>query len=42
MPRPAHVEPFHLVVVDDDARVFSILGPMSDDTSWNKRVRAAK
>ncbi len=38
MPRPARVEPFHFVVVDDDAHLFSILGPMSDDTPWNKRV----
>ena len=38
MPRPARVEPFYLAVVDNDAHVFSIVGPMSDDRSWNKRV----
>lgn len=32
------IEPFLLVIVDDDRRVFSVVGPMSDDTDWNKRV----
>jgi hypothetical protein len=32
------IEPFLLVIVDDDRHVFSVVGPMSDDTDWNKRV----
>jgi hypothetical protein len=34
----ARIEPFHLVVVDDDRRLFSVVGPMTDDTDWNRRV----
>jgi len=32
------IEPFLLVIVDDDRHVFSVPGPMTDDTAWNKRV----
>ena len=33
---------FLLVVLDHDEKVFSIHGPMSDDTQWNSRVVAAQ
>jgi hypothetical protein len=36
------IEPFLLVVVDDDRHVFSVAGPMTDDTAWNKRVSDAQ
>jgi hypothetical protein len=37
MPRP-RIEPFLLVIVDDDQHAFSVVGPMTDDTNWNNRV----
>ena len=36
------IEPFLLVIVDDDRHVFSVAGPMTDDSAWNKRVSDAK
>lgn len=33
---------FLLVIKDDDARVFSVEGPMLDDTPWINRVVAAQ
>jgi hypothetical protein len=42
MPRSARIEPFLLVIVDDDQHAFSVVGPMSDDTDWNNRVCAAQ
>ena len=36
------VAPFLLVIKDEDAKVFSVVGPMKDDTSWTKRVVAAQ
>ncbi len=32
------VDPFFLVIVDDDRNVYTVVGPMTDDTDWNKRV----
>jgi hypothetical protein len=32
------IDPFFLVIVDDDRHVFSVVGPLTDDTNWNKRV----
>ncbi|WP_415896407.1 hypothetical protein ACMXYX_10100 [Neptuniibacter sp. QD72_48] len=32
------VEPFYLIITDRDQGVFNIVGPMTDDTSWNKKV----
>lgn len=34
MSRKKQVLPFYLAVVDDDNKVFSIEGPMVDDTPW--------
>ena len=36
------IEPFLLVIKDEDKKVFSIEGPMSDDRPWNTRVCAAQ
>jgi hypothetical protein len=36
------MEPFLLVVVDHDKKVFSIGGPMEDDRPWNDAVAAAQ
>jgi hypothetical protein len=38
MPRHRTIEPFFLVIVDDDRQLFGVVGPISDDTSWNNRV----
>jgi hypothetical protein len=38
MPRRPRIEPFLLVIVDDDLHAFSVVGPISDDTDWNNRV----
>jgi hypothetical protein len=35
-------QPFLLVVTDRDRGVFTIEGPMSDDTQWNSAVVAAQ
>ncbi|MBF6650211.1 hypothetical protein [Methylobacter sp. BlB1] len=32
------IEAFYLIVTDRDKKVFNIVGPMTDDTSWNKKV----
>ena len=29
---------FYLFLVDDDNKIFSVEGPMSDDTGWIERV----
>lgn len=36
------IEPFFLVIVDDDRHLFSVEGPMSDDTGWINRVTEAQ
>jgi hypothetical protein len=36
------IEPFLLVIVDDDRYVLSVAGSMTDDTAWNKRVSDAQ
>ena len=38
MPRQRKIEPFHLIITDRDKGVFNIVGPMIDDTEWNKKV----
>jgi len=38
----ARVEPFYLVIVDDDRHLFSVEGPMSDDTGWINRIDKAQ
>ncbi len=42
MPRPKSIAPFFLVVTDRDKGLFNVIGPMSDDTSWNRRVCLAQ
>lgn len=36
------MEQFLLVVVDDDKKVFSVEGPMTNDTSWNENICSAQ
>lgn len=42
MPRSHRADAFFLVVVDLDNRVFTVEGPMIDDTRWNKAVVRAQ
>jgi hypothetical protein len=28
------IDPFFLVLVDDERHLFSVIGPMTDDTNW--------
>ena len=39
MPKPAPPTPFFLIIADQDARVFSVEGPMTDDQPWQNGVR---
>ncbi|MGC8520060.1 MAG: hypothetical protein ACP5P4_16320 [Steroidobacteraceae bacterium] len=38
MPRSRRVEPFWLVLYDDDRKIFTVAGPMTDDTPWIDRI----
>lgn len=42
MPRSRQIDPFLLVVVDHDQKIFSVEGPMTDDTRWNSAVVSAQ
>ncbi len=42
MPRTRKIEPFLLVLKDEDRKVFTVVGPMTDDTPWNHRVCEAQ
>lgn len=30
--------PFYLAIYDDDGQIFTIVGPMTDDTPWIDRI----
>ncbi len=42
MPRFRRVEPFWLVLYDDDRKIFTVVGPMTDDTPWIDRISKAQ
>jgi hypothetical protein len=42
MAKPHHVEPFWLVLKDEDRNIFTVVGPMTDDTPWIDRVSKAQ
>lgn len=42
MPARRRIEPFYLVLKDMDKGVFTVVGPMVDDTNWNHRVCEAQ
>jgi hypothetical protein len=42
MSRSRKIAPFLLVLIDDENRRFTVIGPISDDTSWNSRVCKAQ
>jgi hypothetical protein len=42
MPRARRVEPFRLLLQDEDRQVFTVVGPMTDDTEWGSRVNKAQ
>lgn len=38
MVKRRRIDPFHLVIVDDDNKVFNVEGPMIDDDPWNWKI----
>ncbi len=42
MPPIKSAELFLLIIVDQDMKVFNLVGPMSDDTDWNHLVSEAR
>ncbi len=40
--RRRHIAPFFFVVADRDHGIFTVEGPMTDDTAWNSAVCAAQ
>lgn len=38
MPRVRKIDPFFIVVTDEDQQTFNVLGPMADDSQINHRV----
>jgi hypothetical protein len=40
--RRKKIAPFFLIVADRDKRVFTVEGPMVDDTEWNEAVDRAQ
>ena len=41
MPDPVPTEPFFLIVVDPDRRIFSVEGPITDRAPWNQAADEA-
>ena len=37
-----HIEPFYLFLVDDDRKIFNVIGPISDDRVWIDRCAEAQ
>ncbi len=42
MAKTRRVEPFLLVLKDQDRKIFTVVGPMNDDTPWIDRVSRAQ
>lgn len=42
MAKQRKVDPFYLVITDRDRKLFCVVGPMSDDTDWNRKVDSAQ
>jgi hypothetical protein len=42
MPRQRRIDPFFLVLKDEDRDLFTVVGPMTDDTPWINRVCQAQ
>jgi len=42
VPGRRHIRSFYLVIVDDDQRIFTVEGPMTDDTHWTHSVYLAQ
>lgn len=38
MARKRRIEPFYLVLVDHDKKMFNVIGPIIDDSDWNKKI----
>jgi hypothetical protein len=42
VPRIKPPKSFLLIIVDQDMRVFNLVGPVSNDSDWNHRVSEAR
>jgi hypothetical protein len=42
MPKARRVKPFLLLLEDQDEKIFTVIGPITDDTEWGNRVSKAK
>lgn len=42
MPPSYRIYPFYLVIKDEDRSLFTVVGPMTDDTPWNDLVCRAQ
>lgn len=42
MPKSRRVEPFWLVLYDEDRKVFAVVGPLKDDTPLIDRISKAR
>ncbi len=40
--KPPQLDPFFLLILDEDTNQFTIEGPMQDDTAWIRVVRGAQ
>ena len=38
MARKRKIEPFYLIMVDHDKKMYNVIGPISDDSDWNKKI----
>ena len=42
MARPKRIDPFFIVITDDERKVFNVLGPMTDDTYLTNKIAACQ
>jgi len=38
MPRSRKIEPFYLVIIDEDNHIFNVVGPLTSDRDWNREI----
>lgn len=38
MPRKRNIDPFYLVIKDEDNHIFNVIGPMKSDIEWTEKI----
>ena len=38
MPRRRNIDPFYLVIKDEDNHIFNVIGPTESDFDWNQKI----